>query len=297
MQDLSGIMCALITPFTDDGTQIDEQRLQDHIERMIKAGVHGLVPGGSTGEFTALSTAERKQLHELVIRFAKGRVPVVAATGALTTKENLELATHAAKVGASAIMVLPPFYDPVSHNQLRELLSEVHEATRLPIMYYNIPAASGLKLSPEELVDLSDVGVEYIKDTSGDAPALTDLLFTLNKKVTTFNGWDTLTFYGLAAGAKGSVWGAVNVIPDLAVQLWNAVAVNGDLKTGRELWSKILPLVKYLDNDNYSASVKTGLELQGYKTGGPRKPFKLLTGDGKTEMARLLQNAGVKVAE
>ncbi|RMZ87540.1 hypothetical protein DV736_g5225, partial [Chaetothyriales sp. CBS 134916] len=282
MIELGGILCALITHFTDDGSKIDETRLRDHVERMIAAGVHGLVPGGSTGEFTALTTDERKQLHELVIKYADGRVPVVASTGGLTTAENLDLVIHAAKVGTVALMVVPPFYDP--------------QATRLPIMYYNIPAASGLKLSSEELAGLSQVGVQYIKDTSGDAPALTDLLFTLQDKVTTFNGWDTLTFYGLAAVAKGSVWGATNFIPELSVQLWDAVAVKGDLKTGCELWSKILPIVKYLDADNYSASVKTGVELRGYKTGGPRKPFKLLSEEGRDELARLLGKAGVKVA-
>ena len=205
LQDLHGILVALITPFTDGGHTVDDKRLEAHVQHMIKAGVHGLVPGGSTGEFTAMTVDERKHLLELCVQYANGKVPVVARIGALSTKECLDLASHAAKAGASALMVVPPFYDPVNCGQLKELMAEIHAASNLSIMYYNIPSASGLTLSPAEIASLSDVGVKYLKDTSGNAPAFTELLFGLHDRITAFNGCDTLTFYGLAAGAKGSV--------------------------------------------------------------------------------------------
>ena len=162
-------------------------------------------------------------------------------------------------------------------------------------MYYNIPSATGLKLTPGRIANLSKSGVKYLKDTSGDAPALTELLFEHQDEITAFNGWDTLTFYGLAAGAKGSVWGASNIIPELSVQLWDAVAVKGDLKTGRELWSKIFPICKFLEAHQYHAAVKTGMELLGYQTGGIRKPFELLDEVSRREFAGLLVRAGLKV--
>lgn len=290
-------MVALVTPFTDDGSAIDEARLEQHINWLIDCGVHGLVPGGSTGEFPSLSSEERKNLHELVVKFTKGRVPVVAGTGALTTKESIELAKHAAQIGVDAVMVVPPFYDTLSYAELKELLNEVHKASGLPIMFYNLPAVTGMKLSPAEIADLSAVGVKYMKDTSGDAPALTELLFTHQNEITAFNGWDTLTFYGLAAGAKGSVWGATNIIPELSIELWNAVAVKGDLKRGRELWVKIMPVCKFLENGNYAAAVKTGMELRGIKTGGLRKPFSLLSSNETKDFAKILEKAEVKVAQ
>ncbi|RJE19588.1 dihydrodipicolinate synthetase family protein [Aspergillus sclerotialis] len=291
MVDLHGIMVALITPFTDDQTAIDEHRLQALIERLIKAGVHGLVPGGSTGEFTSLTIAERKQLTELVIKYAAGRVPVIAGTGGLTTAESLELSIHAAKAGASAVMVVPPFYDAVNLTELKGLLAEIKDATGVPIVYYNIPSATGLKLSPTELASLSEIGVRYLKDTSGDGPALTELLFNLSDKITAFNGWDTLTFYGLAAGARGGIWGAANIIPELAVELWETVAVKGDLKKGRELWAKAWPICKFLESHNYAAAVKTGLEVTGIQTGGLRKPFVMLEPELQSEVKSLIQNA------
>ena len=296
MVSLHGILVALITPFTDDKTKIDEGRLQAHIEHLIKAGVHGLVPGGSTGEFTVMSTAERKQLTELCIKYAAGRVPVVIGTGSTSTAEAVELSVHAGQAGAAAVMVVPPFYDPVSLEELHELLNEVHTASKLPIMYYNIPGASGLKLSPTELAGLSKVGVKYMKYTSGDAPAFTELAFSaaLSEQVTAFNGWDSLTFYGLAAGAPGGVWGAANFIPELAVELYEAVSVKGDLKRGRELWAKAFPICKFLESNPYAAAVKTGVELVGQSTGGLRKPFALLKPELQAELKQLLQNAGVK---
>jgi dihydrodipicolinate synthase/N-acetylneuraminate lyase len=264
---------------------------------MVEAGVHGLVPGGTTGEFTAMTSEERKNVLELVIKYAAGRAPVVAGVGALSTWECVDLATHAAKAGADALMVVPPFYDPVNYSQLRELMKEVHEASKLPIMFYNIPSASGITLSPTELASLSEVGVYYMKDTSGNAPALTELLFELDDKITAFNGWDTLTFYGLASGAKGSVWGATNIIPELSVELWNKLAVQGDLKGARELWRKIFPICKFLESHNYPSAVKTGMELRGWKTGGLRRPFALLAKEHMEELASYLNASGVQTVK
>ncbi|RKU43205.1 hypothetical protein DL546_006054 [Coniochaeta pulveracea] len=277
-QELKGVMVALITPFSEGQRNIDRQALDAHIKRLLDAGVHGLVPGGSTGEFAALSTEERKQLLEQTVASAGGRVPVVAGIGDLSTSKAVELAKHAAGTGAAALMVVPPFYDAVSIDELRDMLREIHTESGLPI-----------------IAGLSDVGVKYLKDTSGNGPALTEMLFSdaFAAKMTCFNGWDTLTFYGLAAGAKGSVWGATNVIPELSMQLWEALAVRGDLAEGRKLWRKIFPVCKVLESYNYAAAVKTGMELRGWTAGGTRKPFALLQDKGRAELAAALKAAGI----
>ena len=296
--DLTGVLVALITPFTADGAEIDATALEAHVERLVQEGAHGLVPGGSTGEFTTLTLDERKQLTELVVKAASGRVPVVAGTGALSTRDAIDLAVHAAQAGADALMVVPPFYDAVELSTFKELLREIYSASQLPIMFYNIPSATGLSLTPAEIASLAEVeGVRYLKDTSGDAVALTELLQLHGEKITTFNGWDTLTFYGIAAGAKGSVWGATNVIPELSRQLWDALAVDGDLVRGRELWARIYPICRLLEQYNYAAAVKTGMELRGFVPGPVRKPFALLEGEARAELARVLREAGVEVVD
>lgn len=295
--NLQGMLVALITPFTADGSAINFTALEAHTNRMIDAGVHGLVPNGSTGEFTSQSPDERKAVIEACVKFADGRVPVVAGTGGLTTREAVEMTRHAAEVGAAAAMVVPPFYDVLRIDELKTYLETVSEAGQLPIMYYNIPGASGLSLTASELASLAEIPrVAYIKDTSGNAPALAELLVKHADDITVFNGWDTLTFVGLASGAKGSVWGAINVIPELAVELWDTVAVRKDLDKGRELWKAIWPICEYLDRFNYAASVKAGVRLVGGTTGPVRAPYHDLTQPDLDHFANLLRNADVDVA-
>lgn len=291
---LTGIMVALVTPFTEDGSAIDVDNLTQYVDRLIKAGVHGLVPGGSTGEFTALTFEERKVLTESVVAAADGRVPVIAGTGALSTNEAVELGRHAAEAGASALMVVPPFYDAPTLAEIKSHLAAVHQASGLPIMYYNIPSASGVKLTAAEIAELGEVdGVEYLKDTSGDAVALSALLQAHGDRITAFNGWDTLTFFGLASGATGSVWGATNVIPELSIELWEALAVRGDMEEGRKLWARIWPICNFLESHNYAAAVKTGMDLIGQPVGPVRAPFALLPDEARAEFKELLAAAGV----
>jgi dihydrodipicolinate synthase/N-acetylneuraminate lyase len=138
-----GVLPALITPFTDDGSAIHTGALAALVDRLTDAGVAGLVPGGSTGEFTTLSHAERRELVETTVEAAAGRVPVVAGTGALSTAETVELSVHAEQVGASAVMIVPPFYDALSWRELLAHYTAVADAIDIPIMYYNLPERLG----------------------------------------------------------------------------------------------------------------------------------------------------------
>lgn len=289
---ITGVLVALVTPFTPDGTAIDEKRLREHVEWMISAGIHGIVPAGTTGEFTTLTRAEREFLVETVIDAANGRVPVVPATGALSTVETIELSLHAQDAGAAAVMVVPPFYDPLRWNELLAHYTAVTEALDIPVMYYNVPGATGTQLSPEQLAALGDIpGLDYVKDTGGDAVALTELLLRYADRVTVFNGWDTLTFLGMALGAKGSVWGAANVIPELSVALWEALAVRGDLAEGRRLWEAIWPVCDALEATNYVAAVKGGLDIIGRSAGPVRSPILPLDDAENARLAAAIDSA------
>src|ERR687891_1163514 len=149
-----GVLPALITPFTEDGATIATQALAANVERLIGAGVAGLVPGGSTGEFTTLTNAERRELVEVTVEAAGGRVPVVAGTGALSTRETVELSVHAEQAGAAAVMIVPPFYDALSWRELQAHYTAVADAIAIPIMYYNLPSASGVHLTADQLRQL-----------------------------------------------------------------------------------------------------------------------------------------------
>ena len=290
MSDFHGVLPALITPFTEDGAAIDGDALAANVERLVGAGVGGLVPGGSTGEFTTLSHAERRELVELTIAAAAGRVPVVAGTGALSTAETVELSVHAERAGAAAVMVVPPFYDALSWRELLAHYTAVADAIDIPIMYYNLPSASGVKLTAAQLRELP---VTCLKDTGGDAVAATELIQT--RGPTLLNGWDTLTFAALAAGVRAVVWGTASIVPEQCVRLHRLLIDEIDLPAARELWSRLWPLCSFLEGQSYSAAVKAACALVGDTTGPTRAPLLPLDDAATAELAGLLESAGARV--
>lgn len=291
---LTGILAAVTTPFTADGSAVDEDAIRAQVERLVGAGIHGLVPCGTTGEFTTLSPEEYRRVIEVYVDAAAGRVPVVAGVGALSTPAAIELAQHAERVGADALMVVPPFYDPLPFDALKQFLADVAGSTGLSIMYYNVPGATGLRLDAAQIAELGGIdGVDYLKDTSGDAVTLTDLIVNRGDTIKAFNGWDTLTFTGLALGAEASVWGVAALVPELAVQLWNTLVEEGDLVKARELWRDLWAISDFLESVSYVAGIKAGLELLDQPVGPVRAPLQPLSAEERDRFAAILSRAGV----
>lgn len=293
-KNLRGILAAVTTPFTEDGSALDEAAVQRQVERLVSAGIHGIVTTGTTGEFTTLSAEEYRRVIELYVTATGGRIPVVAGVGALSTQGAIDLARHAEKVGADAIMLVPPFFDPVSPSMLKAFLSAVAESISVPIVYYNVPGATGVHLTAAELAELGDIdGVDYIKNTSDDAVGLAELLAVRTDRIKAFNGWDTLTFFGIASGAEASVWGTASVVPELAVEFWNALAEDKDLVLARELWKHLWAVSDFLESVNYVAGIKAGLELIGEPGGPVRPPIQPLPAEERERFAGILRAAGV----
>jgi dihydrodipicolinate synthase/N-acetylneuraminate lyase len=292
--ELRGILVAVTTPFTSDAADIDEANLRGQVDRLVAAGVHGLVPTGTTGEFTTLSPEEYRRVIELYVQSAAGRVPVVAGVGALSTQGAVDLAQHAERVGADAIMLVPPFYDPLDFPTLKAFLSAVAGSISIPVVYYNVPGATGIRLSAAEIAELGQIdGLDYLKDTSGDAVALADLLASRTDSIKAFNGWDTLTFFGIASGAEASVWGTAGVVPELAVEFWETLAEKGDLTRAREQWKHLWAISDFLESVNYVAGIKAGLELIGHPAGPARFPIQPLPAAERDRFAQILRGAGV----
>ncbi|GAA3669382.1 dihydrodipicolinate synthase family protein [Arthrobacter ginkgonis] len=290
---LRGILAAVSTPFTDDASALDEDALRRQVDRLIGAGIHGLVPTGSTGEFTTLTDAEYRRVIELYVEAAAGRVPVVAGIGALSTTAAVSLARHAEAVGAEALMVVPPFYGPLDFATLKQFLADVAAAVTVPIVYYNIPDATGITLTAAQIAELGSIdGLDYLKDTSGNAVALADLLANHADEIKAFNGWDTLTFFGIASGAEASVWGAAGLVPEQAVALWETLAEKGDLAAAREQWKPLWALSDFLESVNYAAGIKAGLDLIGASAGPVRAPLQPLDAEQRERLAGLLAAAG-----
>lgn len=292
-KELSGIYAAVTTPFTADGS-LDEVVLRAQADRLAASGIHGIVPTGTSGEFTSLSDDEYRRTIDLWIDFIDGRIDVVPGIGALTTAKAVELAKFAESKGADGVMVVAPFYDPLTFDALKSFYTAISDAVDLPIMYYNLPDVTGQHLSAAEIAELGSIeNVKYLKSTSDDAVALTELLTARQDAITAFNGYDTLTFLGLSIGAKGSVWGVAGVVPEQAAEFWQVLAEEKDLAKARHLWKKLWKLSSVLESVNYVAGLKAALELTGNPAGEPRDPILPLPSHEREKLAAALDELGV----
>uniref|UniRef100_UPI000836DA42 dihydrodipicolinate synthase family protein n=1 Tax=Aldersonia kunmingensis TaxID=408066 RepID=UPI000836DA42 len=201
---LSGVLVALATPFAADG-RIDEDLLRRLVDRTIDGGVDGVVACGSTGEFAAMTNAERRFVVETVIDQVAGRVPVVAGTGAVSTAEAIELTRHAEAAGASVVMVVAPYYEPLTMDETLDYLRTVAGAVKIPVMLYNMPAATGVNMTPDVVGQLAREvdNIRYIKDTSGDMAQAGQLIHNYGDVISTFVGWDSYLLAALTEGAAG----------------------------------------------------------------------------------------------
>lgn len=291
--DLRGIIVAVPTPFTADASAVDHDAIKAHADRLVAGGVHGIVCTGTTGEFTTLSPTEYREVITAWVAAIGGRIPVVAGVGALATSDAVSLAQHAESAGADAIMLLPPFYGAQPWEQLVAFLTDVCSSISIPAVYYNVPGATGTTLTVQQLAALGDIeGLDYIKDTSGDAVKLAELLVKHTDRITAFNGWDTLTFFGIASGAKGSVWGMAGIVPELSVEFWDTLAIKGDLVAAREQWTHLWALSDFLESVDYVAGIKGALDLVGHSAGPTRKPIQPLLPADRERLRAILAAAG-----
>jgi 4-hydroxy-tetrahydrodipicolinate synthase len=270
---LRGVLTALATPFTPDG-QIDESALRRLVDRSIDGGVDGVVACGSTGEFATMSGAERRFVVETVIDQAANRVPVVAQTGAVSTAEAVELSRHAEAAGASVLMVVGPYYEPLSLDETVTYLRTVAAAVDIPIMLYNLPVATGVNLDPDTVGRLAREvdNIRYIKDTSADMAQAGQLIHRHGDVISTFVGWDSLLLAAITEGAAGVMAGTANVMPAQLVSIHRALTA-GDLNRARREWALLYPLMDAIMSAPFIPAIKTALNALGFPVGTPRKPL------------------------
>ena len=269
---LRGVLTALATPFTADGT-IDEASLRILVNRSIAGGVHGVVACGSTGEFSTLSSDERRLVVEIVVDQVAGRVPVIAQTGATSTAEAVRLSRHAQSAGADVVMTVAPYYEPLTIDETLSYLRAVAGSVDIPVMLYNLPVATGVDLDPDTVGALAREveNIRYIKNTTVDMAQSARLIHNHGDVISTFVGWDSLLLSALAEGAAGVMAGTANVVPAELVAVYDAVST-GNLGQAREAWARVYPLIDAIMAQPFIPAVKAGLAAVGFPVGKPREP-------------------------
>lgn len=287
--DYYGIHTALCTPFRSKGAAVDHRRLKSLVNDQIGNGIHGLVTCGSTGEFPALTNEERRAVSETVCEAARGRVPVTVGVGAMSTVEAVGLARHAKKIGADAVMLVGPYYEEPSEDELRGYVEAVAGDGGLPVLLYNNPAGTGYNLSTAFIAKCARIpGVVAIKDTTHQAARIEELRHLCGKRIQLLSGQDTLQFIGLVAGARAAIWGAPNAVPRACAELFERIAVRRDVDGGRVLWDRLYPVNRFLESQGYVAAVKAGAIIRGLKLGDPRPPIMPLAVPAQARLAKLM---------
>ena len=284
---LHGVLTALATPFAADDS-VDEAMLRALVDRSIEGGVHGVVACGSTGEFTALSSDERRLVVETIVDQVAGRVPVIAQTGATSTAEAIRLSRHAQSVGADVVMTVAPYYEPLSIDETLTYLRTVAASVDIPVMLYNLPVATGVNLDPDTVGAMAREvdNIRYIKNTTVDMAQSAQLIHNHRDVISTFVGWDSLLLSALAEGAAGVMAGTANVVPAELVAVYDAVRA-GDLEAARRAWAQIYPLIDAIMAQPFIAAVKAGLVAVGFPVGVPRAPVAELDPAAAARIAQL----------
>ncbi len=265
-----GIFPALVTPF-EGGQAVDEAAYRALI-RHVLPHVDGVVPVGTTGEFSYMSMDEKQQAIDIAIDEVAGRVPVVAGTGCTSTRETVALTQYAKDAGARAALVVAPYYLKPAFNEVYEHFEAVNEVG-LPIILYNIPQCAGTHFkwwTAEGMAYLDNV--VGIKDSSGDMPFLMALFEKIKGRVGIFCGHDEIVTAALAAGADGAILASANLIPDIWQQIYGAVQ-RGDMTTAQDLQAKIQKLVRIIVRQGSVQAVKEGLWMMGLDVGNARLPI------------------------
>ena len=239
----SGCGTALVTPFTADGA-VDEPAVQRLAARQIDAGVHFLVPCGTTGESPTLARAEQRRVVELVVQTAAGRVPVLAGAGGNNTHSVIDQVADMGRAGADGILSVTPYYNRPTAEGLYQHYRAIAESTPLPIVVYNVPGRTGCNVDVDTLCRLADIpNIVGVKEASANMPQMCEICRAVPTGFSVLSGDDLFAVPLLSVGGSGVISVASNEAPEEMSRL-TSVALNGDFATARQLHTRLLPLMQ-----------------------------------------------------
>ena len=286
-----GIFPYLVSPVNDDGT-IRENVLRDMVDYLINAGIHGLAPLGSTGEFFYLNWEQKKRIVEIVLDQAAGRVPVIPGVASGSVNDAVNQVKYYNSLHVDGILSVLNVYFPLDQNGIYNYFRNVAEASESPVVVYNNPKFTGFEIENETLLKLSEIPtIQYYKDASANTGRLFELSNRLRGKMGIFSASAHVPVFVMMMGGKGWMAGPACVIPKQSVALyelcrdrkWDEAIV-----LQRKLWGINSVFQKY----GLAACIKGALTLQGFNVGEPIAPTKKLSEAGWKEIRKVLEEIG-----
>ncbi|MEM9993107.1 MAG: 4-hydroxy-tetrahydrodipicolinate synthase [Acinetobacter pittii] len=291
-QTIQGSIVAIVTPMLKDGG-VDWKGLEKLVEWHIEQGTNSIVAVGTTGEASTLSMEEHTQVIKEIIRVANKRIPIIAGTGANSTREAIELTKAAKDLGADAALLVTPYYNKPTQEGLYQHYKAIAEAVELPLILYNVPGRTGVDLSNDTAVRLAEISnIVGIKDATGDVPRGKALIEALNGKMAVYSGDDETAWELMLLGADGNISVTANVAPKAMSEVC-AVAIAKDEQQAKMLNNKIANLHNILFCESNPIPVKWALHEMGLIDTGIRLPLTPLAEQYREPLRNALKDAGI----
>lgn len=293
LHDFRGSMVALVTPFKGDGS-VDFSAFANLIDWQINEGTKALVPVGTTGESPTLTHEEHKQVVQACVEAARGRVPVIAGAGSNNTAEAIELALHAQKVGADAVLVVTPYYNKPTQRGLYTHYKMIAEAISLPIFIYNIPPRSVIDMVPETMGSLARdfKNIVGVKDATGKIERVSEQRMICGKDFIQLSGEDATALGFNAHGGVGCISVTSNVAPNLCSKLQEA-SLAGNYASALECQDRLMPLHKALFIEPGLAAAKYALSRLGKMENSVRSPLTVIETSTQKAVDMAMEIAGI----
>jgi 4-hydroxy-tetrahydrodipicolinate synthase len=291
--EFRGSMPALVTPFTGGG-EFDESAFRSFVAWQIEQGSHGLVPVGTTGESPTLSHDEHKHVVELTVELAEGRVPVIAGAGSNNTAEAIDLARHAEKAGADALLVVTPYYNKPNQRGLKEHFGAIARAVSIPIFIYNIPGRSIIDMAVDTMAELAAEhdNIVGVKDATANLARASEQRAACGKDFIQLSGEDITALGFMAHGGAGCISVTANVAPALCAAFQSA-CLNGEFDKALSLQDRLAPLHKALFIEPSPAGAKYALSVLGKIDENVRLPIVPLSENARATVRDAMTHAGL----
>jgi 4-hydroxy-tetrahydrodipicolinate synthase len=286
------VITAMVTPFTDDGS-LDLDRAQELVRWLLDHGSHGLVIAGSTGEAATMSDEEKVSLWRASVEAAGGKGAIIAGSGTYDTRHSIHLSEEAEKAGCDALLVVSPYYNKPPQSGLYEHFTAVAGATSLPMLVYNIPGRTAVRISNETLLRLAEVeNIVGVKDSTADFDGLSHLIAQVPEGFEVYTGDDWAVFGAVCLGAVGVISVAAHVAGARMKQMIDLIE-GGDIAAARKIHHELLPVYDILFFTTNPIPVKAAMALLGQPAGAPRLPLVSATDDETAKIRKALEDAGI----
>lgn len=290
---LRGSATAMITPFIEN--VVDLEAFGEMMEYQIAGGTHALIVLGTTGEPATMTEDEKEALIRYAVKKAAGRVKIVIGTGSNNTKKAVEGTIRAEKLGADGILAVTPYYNKCTQNGLVAYYKAIAEATKLPVICYNVPGRTGVNILPETMAKIAGIpNIAGIKEASGNMAQVLETARLIRGRCDLYSGEDALNMPILAAGGTAVISVVSNIAPAGVKELCDAVLA-GDLKRANECNDKLIPLSKACFIEVNPIPAKAGMNALGFRAGIPRAPLSEIEEPHRAVLLNAMKEFGLEV--